>query len=161
MTLGRDMRDVLKLMTPAVLLAIGPSQQVHAGLAVTGTVTGGGVVPIVQPATVPTTALLKVKLEVPSDSILLCLGSFSEIFATPPQCGQQLGDPVGPGGPCGATGDLVVKRDPALRPLPLRLQLAWVPINELHAHPGMNSVRSPPRTSGRRLARGGSGRSTG
>jgi hypothetical protein len=90
----------------SALLAIGLSRQTVASLTVTGSVRPNFPVPIVQPPTAPPTApigneLLKIRLEVPHDSTLLCLGTFSDIFSSPPKCGQPLGDPVGPGGRAG------------------------------------------------------------
>jgi hypothetical protein len=73
-----------------------------------GSVTPGQAVPIVQPLIDPTGVLLKIHLEVPSNSILLCLGTFNDIFSTPPKCGQQLGDPVGLGGRGGSQAIFLV-----------------------------------------------------
>jgi hypothetical protein len=82
----------------SLLLATGLFRNAQADLIVTGTVTPMYNIPIVQPTISSTAGLLKIKLEVPANSILLCIGSFSDIFSTPPRCGKPLGDPVGPGG---------------------------------------------------------------
>jgi hypothetical protein len=96
------MRTALKLSITPALLALCLPQYAEAGLTITGTVTPSLNVPIVQPAIDPTDELLKIRLEASNDSILLCLGSFSDISSNPPKCGQPLGDPVGPGGRAGA-----------------------------------------------------------
>src|SRR4051812_30237072 len=96
-----SMRTASATAILSALLAIGLSRHAAASLAVTGPVTPGSVVPIVQPPISPIGELLKIRLEVPNDSILLCLGTFNDIFSTPPKCGQSLGDPVGPGGRAG------------------------------------------------------------
>jgi hypothetical protein len=95
------MATTLTRLMMLLLLATGLPQDAKADLIVTGTVTPAHNVPIVQPPISRTAGLLKIKLEVPANSILLCLGSFSDIFSTPPRCGKHMGDPVGPGGRAG------------------------------------------------------------
>jgi hypothetical protein len=94
------MKAVPSLLLMAVILVNSLAAKANAGLTVTGTVTGGDVVPVIQPMKVRAHGLLKLKLE-SQGSVLLCLGTFSDIFGTPPRCGKQLGDPVGPGGRAG------------------------------------------------------------
>jgi hypothetical protein len=95
------MATALTRLVMPLLLAVSLPQAAEADLIVTGTATPSFNVPIVQPTISRTTGLLKIRMEVSANAILLCIGTFSGIFSTPPRCGQQLGDPVGPGGRAG------------------------------------------------------------
>jgi hypothetical protein len=74
------MRTTLARLMMSLLLATGLPQHAEADLIVTGTVTPMSNIPIVQPTISSIAGLLKIRLEVPANSILLCIGSFSDIF---------------------------------------------------------------------------------
>ena len=95
------MRTTLTRLIMLLLLVISPPQHAKADLIVTGTATPSFNVPIVQTPISRTAGVLKIRLEVPANYVVLCIGSFSDIFSTPPRCGRPLGDPVGPAGRAG------------------------------------------------------------